>query len=70
LHALFSDNPKRRYLVLPNQGEADWTIGSALQRIAQLNSDHDYSYSQEELMEMLNRAIAAEKYSGKQDLTR
>ena len=70
LHALFSDNPKRRYLVLPNQGEADWTIGSAIQRIAQLNSDHDYSYSQAELTEMLNRAIAAEENSGKQGQTR
>ena len=60
LHALFSDNPKRRYPVLPNQGEAVWTIGSAVQRLAQLNSDHNYSYSQEELIEMLNRAIAVE----------
>ena len=61
LHALFSDNPKRRYLVLPNEGEAAWTIGNVVQRLAQLNSDHDYSYSQEELIEMLDRAIGAEE---------
>ena len=61
LHALFSNNPKRRYLVLPNEDEAAWTIGSAVKRLAQLNRDHEYSYSQEELIEMLDRAIAAEE---------
>ena len=61
LHALFSDYPKRRYLVLPNEGEAAWTIGSVVQRLAQLNGNHDYSYSQDELIEMLKVALAAEE---------
>lgn len=61
LHALFSDNPKRRYLVLPNEGEAAWTIGNVVQRLAQLNGNQDYSYSQDELIEMLKVAIAAEE---------
>jgi len=64
LHALFSNNPKRRYLVLPNEGEAAWIIGSAVQRLAQLNSNHDHSYSQEDLIEMLIGAMAAEERAG------
>ncbi len=58
IHALFSDNPKRRYLVIPNEGEAEWVIGSAVQRLAQLNNDHEFSFSQDELIEMLGRAMA------------
>ena len=60
LHALFSSNPKRRYLVVPNAGEAEWTIGSVVRRLAELNAEHDFSYSQEELIEMLKGATAAQ----------
>lgn len=61
LHALFSDNPKRRYLVLPSQEEAAWTINSVVSRLAQLNNNPDYSYSQDELIDMLKSAMAAEQ---------
>ena len=60
LHALFSSNPKRRYLVVPNEGEAGWTIGSVVRRLAELNAEHDFSYSEEELIEMLKGAMAAQ----------
>jgi NAD(P)-dependent dehydrogenase (short-subunit alcohol dehydrogenase family) len=59
LHALFADEPKRRYLVTPNQEEAEMTIKAALTRIAQLNRDQPYSYSREEMVTMLEEAMAA-----------
>jgi NAD(P)-dependent dehydrogenase (short-subunit alcohol dehydrogenase family) len=57
LHAMFSKSPKRRYLVVPNQEQAGWTIKKAIQEVAQLNQDHAYSYSRDELVEMLDEAL-------------
>lgn len=57
LHAMFSENPKRRYLVVPNQGQAEVTIKKAIQELAQLNQDHSYSYSRDELVKMLDEAL-------------
>ena len=57
LHAMFSENPKRRYLVVPNQDQAGWTIKKAIQELAQLNQDHAYSYSRDELVKMLDEAL-------------
>ena len=59
LHALFAEKPKRRYMVTPNQEEAGMTIKAALTRIAQLNRDQPYSYSREEMVAMLEAAMAA-----------
>ncbi len=56
-HALFSDTPKARYLVVPNQGEAAWTIGKAMQEMVQLNQDHPYSYDRDALVKMLDQAL-------------
>jgi len=56
-HALFSETPKARYLVVPNQGEAAWTIGKAMQEMVQLNQDHPYSYDRDALVEMLDQAL-------------
>ena len=57
MHALFDENPKRRYLVVPNQDQAGWTIKKAIQELAQLNQDHAYSYSRDELVKMLDEAL-------------
>lgn len=57
MHALFDDNPKHRYMVVPNLGEAEWTIGSAIQEMVQLNERQEYSYSREELIAMLDEAM-------------
>jgi NAD(P)-dependent dehydrogenase (short-subunit alcohol dehydrogenase family) len=57
--ALFDENPKRRYLVVPNQGQAERTIGKALEELAQLNQDQKYSFSRDELVKMLDAALAA-----------
>lgn len=57
-HALFAENPKRRYLVVPNQREAEITITKAIEELVQLNEDHAYSYSRDQLVEMLDAALA------------
>jgi len=56
-HALFSETPKARYMVVPNQGEAAWTIGKAMQELVQLNQDHPYSYDRDALVQMLDDAL-------------
>ena len=58
VHAMFDPNPKRRYLVVPDQEQAGWTIGKAVEELVQLNMDHEYSYSREELIGMLDKAMA------------
>jgi NAD(P)-dependent dehydrogenase (short-subunit alcohol dehydrogenase family) len=58
MHALFDENPKRRYLVVPDQKEADWTIRKAIQELVQLNADQPYSYSREQLIDMLDEEMA------------
>lgn len=57
LHAMFDPNPKRRYLVVPNQEQAGWTIGKAVEELVQLNMDHEFSYSREQLIDMLDKAM-------------
>ena len=57
-NALFSDHPKEHYLVVSQQREAGWTIGKALEEVASLNEDHEFSYSRDELVEMLDAALA------------
>jgi len=58
MQALFGDNPKPRYLVVPNQEQAQWTINRAIERMVEQNNDQKYSYSREELIEMLDKAMA------------
>ena len=60
LHALFDPNPKLRYMVVPNRDEALWTIAATLRRVAQRNERQEHAFSREELIEMLDNAIAAE----------
>ena len=59
-HALFDPNPKIRYMVVPNREEATWTIGRTLQRVAERNEGQEHAFSREELIAMLDAAIAAE----------
>jgi len=58
LHALFDSNPKPRYMVVPNQEEAQWTIGEAIKELIELNERHPFSYSREQLIEMIDAAMA------------
>ena len=61
LRAVSEKTPSRRYLVVPNEGEMAWVTGSAIERLAELNANHAYSYSKEALTEMLHRAMAEQK---------
>ena len=58
MHALFDDSPKLRYLVVPNQREAEITIRRWLRKLVQLNQDHPYSYDREALIALLDEALA------------
>lgn len=58
MRALFDDAPKRRYMVVPNESEAEITIRTALGRVVQLNADQPYSYDREELVAMLDSLLA------------
>jgi NAD(P)-dependent dehydrogenase (short-subunit alcohol dehydrogenase family) len=57
--ALFSDNPKMRYMVVPDQEEAGWTIAKAIQELVELNLDQPYSYDRDTLVKMLDEALDA-----------
>ncbi len=57
-NAMSAEQPKRRYLVVPNKEEMAWVTGSAVQRLAELNGDHAFSYSTEELTDLIRSSIA------------
>jgi NAD(P)-dependent dehydrogenase (short-subunit alcohol dehydrogenase family) len=59
MHAMFDENPKRRYMVVPNQREAEITIRKAIEEVVQLNQGQEYTYSRDELVKMLEEAMAA-----------
>lgn len=56
--ALFEPSPKRRYMVVPNQTEAEWTIKKAIERLVQLNEGQAYTYDREAMVRMLDEALA------------
>ena len=58
MHALFAPEPRRRYMVTPNQQQADITVRTAMSRALQLNSDQPYSYDRDELVKMLDELLA------------
>jgi NAD(P)-dependent dehydrogenase (short-subunit alcohol dehydrogenase family) len=58
MKALFDDDPKPRYLIVPTQEQAYWTINRAIERMVEQNHDHKYSYDREALIEMLDAALA------------
>ena len=58
LHALSAEVPHRRYLVVPVEEQADSTIRKAIEELVQLNAWGPYSYSRDELVKMLDEALA------------
>lgn len=63
MQSLFDDHPKPRYLIVPNQEQAYWTINRAIERMVEQNSDQKFSYDRAQLIEMLDAALA--KQAGK-----
>ena len=59
VHALFDENPKRRYMVVPNEREAEITIRKAIEELVQLNEGHQFTYDRASLIAMLDEALAA-----------
>lgn len=58
LHAIADPNPRLRYMVVPNQQQAGLTIRKLMSLTAQLNQGHQYSYSRDSLVAMLDQALA------------
>ncbi|MGI9628473.1 MAG: SDR family oxidoreductase [Longimicrobiales bacterium] len=58
LDFLTSSAPQRRYMVVPTQGQAEVTIRKAIQELVELNQDHQFSYTRDALIEMVDEALA------------
>ena len=61
MHALFSDSPLLRYMVVPNKGEAERTIGTKINELVQLNQWSPQGFSRDELIQMLDKAMSPEQ---------
>lgn len=59
--ALFSANPKRRYMVVPNEGEGKVTIQQAMRELIQLNENQAYAFDREALIGILDEMLAETK---------
>ncbi|MFT6992813.1 MAG: NAD(P)-dependent dehydrogenase (short-subunit alcohol dehydrogenase family) [Paraglaciecola sp.] len=58
MHALFDDKPLRRYVVTPNQQEQAFTISTKVRQLVELNQWGPHSYNRDQLVEMLDKAMA------------
>lgn len=58
MHALFDPKPLRRYVVAPNKQTQARTISTKVRQLAELNQWGPYSYSRDELVQMLDKALA------------
>jgi len=56
--ALSELHPKRRYLVVPDQEEAEITIRKQIEQLVQLNEGQRYTYDRNTLVKMLDEALA------------
>jgi NAD(P)-dependent dehydrogenase (short-subunit alcohol dehydrogenase family) len=52
--ALFEDNPRDRYLVVPRQVEAGWTIAAAIREMLALNVGHEFTYGRDEIVALID----------------
>ncbi|MDA0680975.1 MAG: SDR family NAD(P)-dependent oxidoreductase [Proteobacteria bacterium] len=60
LQVLRSDKPKARYLAPSDPQQAEFIARNIVQQLAELRSGHYYSFSREELIDMLDDALTAE----------
>ncbi len=56
--ALSEPKPKRRYMVVPEQREAEITIRKQIAQLVQLNEGQPYTYDRDMLVKMLDEALA------------
>ena len=59
--ALFEPKPKRRYMVVPEQREAEFTIRKQIEQLVQLNEGQPYTYDRAALLSMLDEALAGSR---------
>lgn len=59
MHALFDEKPLRRYVVVPNAQEQERTISTQVNELVQLNQWGPYSYTRDQLVELLDKALSA-----------
>jgi NAD(P)-dependent dehydrogenase (short-subunit alcohol dehydrogenase family) len=57
--ALSEAQPKRRYMVVPEQREAEVTIRKQIEQLVQLNEGQAYTYDREALIKMLDEFLAS-----------
>jgi NAD(P)-dependent dehydrogenase (short-subunit alcohol dehydrogenase family) len=60
-HALFATDPKRRYLVVPNEPQAQRTIRKQIAQLVELNEGQVYTYDRATLIKMLDDALAGSR---------
>jgi NAD(P)-dependent dehydrogenase (short-subunit alcohol dehydrogenase family) len=60
MHALFDENPQHRYMVVPNKDEAAWAVGGLIREMVQLNQNQPHAFTRDELIAMMDKAIAEE----------
>lgn len=58
MQALFDPQPKRRYLVVPEESEAQVAIQAQVEKLAQLNENHLYTFDRSVLFQMLDQALS------------
>lgn len=51
----------RRRMVVPNAGEAAFTLRAHVQRLVELNAGHEYTLSRDELVKLVDDALAASR---------
>lgn len=62
-HALFADTALRRYMVVPNREEADWTVRQKITELLELNEWSEHAYSRDEIVAAIDEIIAAQSAS-------
>jgi NAD(P)-dependent dehydrogenase (short-subunit alcohol dehydrogenase family) len=56
-HALFDEDPKMRYMVVPYERQAEITISKAIREMVELNERQPYTYDRDQLIKMLDEAM-------------
>lgn len=57
-HALFDDNPQKRYMVVGDADRADRTMRALLERMLQLNKNQPYTLDRQGLINLLDEEMA------------
>lgn len=58
LHAMSSETPLRRYMVVPNEREAAWVMAKAATEFAEYNQWQAYQYTRDELVGFIDDALS------------